>query len=80
MHGSGPSMLNAMKLVLHDWQCFGPCLLTFLMAWAALYCLFSFSKKCHQVGERLQVSPSQGALQDMGLGAGGDSHVPLNGA
>lgn len=80
MSGSGPSMLNAIKLALHDWQCFGPCLLTFLMAWAALCCLLNFSKKGHQVGERLQVSHSQGALQDKGLGAGRDSHSPLNGA
>ncbi|XP_019466018.1 uncharacterized protein LOC109363970 isoform X2 [Meleagris gallopavo] len=49
MSGSGPSMLNAIKLALHDWQCFGPCLLTFLMAWAALCCLLNFSKKGHQV-------------------------------
>ncbi|XP_031448748.1 uncharacterized protein LOC116228790 isoform X2 [Phasianus colchicus] len=52
MCGSSPSMLNAVKLALHDWQCFGPCLLTFLIAWAALCCLFNFSKKCHQVSVR----------------------------
>lgn len=80
MLGPGSSMQNAMRLALHDWLCFGLCLLTFLMAWAALCCWFSFSKKCHQVGERLQASPSQGVLQDKGLGAERDSHAPLNGS
>ncbi|XP_015704488.1 uncharacterized protein LOC107306139 isoform X2 [Coturnix japonica] len=46
-------MLNAIRLALHDWPCFGSCLLTFLVVWTALCCI-SFSEKCYQVSVRSQ--------------------------